>query len=307
MNLRPAQRLRALRSRGARLLDPHPPAATAPNPGASNAVAPIAGTYVGNGRLLVYLETGGRLFVSADDLSLVPELLRHGIYDVPFTRFLHRALGPGSTFVDVGANAGLFSVIGGHVAWRGRVIAYEPVPALQALIRDNIATNWFADRVALRPVAVGAAPGRATFGFPTTMQGLGRLNLQRDAFDALHPDVPIEEVTVEVVRLDDELADVGVVDLVKIDVEGGEAAVLAGMRGCVERRQVRRVSLEVRKDVAAMNDEAGWTELVGELRHLAGLGAAFGRPDDDGDLVALRLDEVLDVGLYSNLVITLPA
>ena len=268
---------------------------------------PLAGTYVGNGRVLVYLETGGRLYVSADDLTLVPELLKTGIYDVPFTRFLHRTLTPNSTFVDVGANVGLFSIIGGYLAWTGQVIAYEPAPALHALLRDNVAANWLNGRVRIRPVAVGRGPGRAVFGFPVTMHMLGGIDLTPASFAALYPGVEVLETEVEVVCLDDELADAGHVDLVKIDVEGGEAEVLRGMRGLVANRRVSRVSLEVRRDAFDRNRAgAGWDDLADELRHLSEMGGDFAVPDEAGQLCPVALDEVLEVALYSNLVVTLP-
>ena len=268
---------------------------------------PLAGTYVGNGRVLVYLETGGRLYVSADDLTLVPELLKTGIYDVPFTRFLHRTLTQDSTFVDVGANVGLFAVIGGYLAWTGQVIAYEPAPALHALLRDNVAANWLNDRVRIRPVAVGRGTGRAVFGFPTTMHMLGGIDLTPASFAALYPGVEVLETEVEVVCLDDELADAGHIDLVKIDVEGGEAEVLRGMRGLLANRRVSRVSLEVRRDAFDRNRAgAGWDDLADELRHLSEMGGDFAVPDEAGQLCPVALDEVLEVALYSNLVVTLP-
>ena len=50
----------------------------------------LHGTYVGNNRVLIRLAGGGRLLVSADDLSLMPELVTEGGYDAPFTAFLRR-------------------------------------------------------------------------------------------------------------------------------------------------------------------------------------------------------------------------
>ena len=267
---------------------------------------PLCGTYVGGGRVLLYLETGGRLFISSDDRTLVAELLQHGIYDKPFTRFLHRELAPDDTFVDVGANVGLFTIIGGYVAWRGRTIAYEAAPALQQVIRENVAANWFSDRVILRPVAAGSCKGTRRFGFPRQMQLLGGLDLDPDRFAEDYPGVDVEVFDVDVVRLDEDLAAHDDIALVKIDVEGGEADVLAGMRGLVDRGAVRTVSLEVRRDAHERNrDGAGWNELVAELRYLAGLGARFSVPDEDGVDHAVGLDEVEQTALYSNLIVRL--
>lgn len=268
---------------------------------------PLRGTYVGNGRVLVFPETGGRLFVSSRDLSLMPELVRDGIYDVPFTRFLQRHLQPDDTFVDVGANVGLFTIAGGYLAWRGRTVAYEPAPPLLELLRDNVAANWFHDRVTIRPVAVGRASATATFSFPESLQMLGGLDVEPAAFESLRAGTSVERFPVEVVCLDDELADTGPIALVKIDVEGGEADVLAGMRGLLEAGRVRTISLEVRRDTAERNiSTARWDALAAELGSLHDRGATFAVPDDDGHLDDLPLDEVLNVGLYSNLVVRLP-
>lgn len=269
---------------------------------------PLCGTYVGNGRVLVYLQTGGRLLVSSDDLTLVSELVQDGIYDVPFTRFLQRTLRPESVFVDVGANVGLFSIVAGYLAWEGRTIAYEAAPMLASLLADNVAANWFADRVVVRPVAVGAAAGTATFGFPTTMHTLGGLHLDTTTFNELYPGVIIEQVPVTVVSLDDDLAALGVdgpIDLIKVDVEGGEADVLRGMRSLLSAGRVRRLSLEVRRDAHERNrGSESWPDMAGELRRLAELGGRFGAPDLEGALQPLELDEVLATALYANLVVS---
>ena len=53
---------------------------------------------------------------------------------------------------------------------------------------------------------------------------------------------------VDVVTLDDDLDHLGRIDLVKIDVEGAEAAVLAGMDGLLRSGRVNMISCEVRSD-----------------------------------------------------------
>jgi FkbM family methyltransferase len=280
------------------------PAVLAPPPPAR---LPLCGTYVGNGRVLVFLETGGRLYLSADDLSLVGELVQHGMYDRPFTRFLHRELQSTDTFVDVGANVGLFTIIGGYIAWQGRTIAYEAAPPLHRLLADNVAANWFTERVSIRPVAVGREQTRASFGFSRQLQGLGALGLDTASLAETLPGVDVETFDVDVVPLDDDLNDHNDIALVKIDVEGGEAGVLAGMHRLFERGVVRALSLEVRCDVTSRNQgEASWDELVTELRWLGGLGARFSVPDDDGIDHPVDLAEVERTALYSNLVVRLP-
>ena len=87
------------------------------------------GTYLGEGRMMVAVTWGGPLLTPADDMSLTPELVTHGIYEPAFTRYLMRTLKPGMRVVDVGANIGMHTVLmAGWVGTTGRVLAYEPSP-----------------------------------------------------------------------------------------------------------------------------------------------------------------------------------
>jgi hypothetical protein len=115
-----------------------PPATPSPAPAGHRA------TYVGNDRLLVSTNWGGKLVMSASDLSLTPEVVHDGNYDEPFTRFLMRTLGPGDVVFDIGANVGLFTLLMGRlVGPAGRVVAYEAAPDNLALLRDTIAMKVY--------------------------------------------------------------------------------------------------------------------------------------------------------------------
>src|SRR5215207_1639071 len=60
----------------------------------------LHGTYVGDERMLISTVWGGRVLVPSNDLSLMPELVAHGTYDVPFTAFVQRHMKPGDTVID---------------------------------------------------------------------------------------------------------------------------------------------------------------------------------------------------------------
>ncbi len=262
------------------------------------------GTFIGNNRVLVHLATGGHLVVRADDLSILPELLRDGMYDVPFTRFLQRVLRPDDVFVDIGANVGLFTIIGGFQAWRGRTIAYEAAPPMLEVLQDNVAMNWFSDRVTVRGVAVGAEAGRARFGFPVRQHGLGGLGVTAATLRAGDPRAEVQEFDVEVVRLDDDLAELGQpIRLVKIDVEGGEASVLDGMRGLLEGGRIDALSMEIRRDLHGRDHGSSWPAVVAHLEWFADHGWTFSELDPLGAERTMPPDEVVERGLFSNLVI----
>ena len=120
-------------------------------------------TYLGNDRLLVSTTWGGKLFMAASDLSLTPEVVHDGSYDVPFTRFLERTLRPGEVAFDVGANVGLFTLLMARIVGpSGRVVAYEAAPGNVALLRDNVAMNYYGGWVEIVDKAASASSGSST-------------------------------------------------------------------------------------------------------------------------------------------------
>lgn len=139
---------------------------------------------------------------------------------------LRRLVQPGMVVADVGANIGLLTLL---LAWAagpgGKVIAFEP----EAIPRSNLekmkhlnGLSW----VEVRDQAVGEKPGRLTFHVSDII-GHSSLYALPEAEEA-------RTVEVEVVRLDD-VAPAKRMDVVKIDVEGAELDVLAGMSGLIAR------------------------------------------------------------------------
>jgi FkbM family methyltransferase len=125
------------------------------------------------------------------------------------------SLAPGDTFVDVGANFGLFSMYGAKaVGPTGRVIAIEPNPKLVERLRFNVAANGFS-HVSIAPVAVGAEPGAATLHIPSTEQDRASLLPVRgqDAAQSVAVE-PLAAVLAEHAARS--------IDLLKIDIEGYE-------------------------------------------------------------------------------------
>lgn len=136
-------------------------------------------------------------------------------------RLLGRSVRPGATVVDVGANIGWNAVGAARlVGPAGRVVAVEPTPDTLAVLRRNVAAAGLGN-LEVAPVAAGRAAGTAEF---YVRGGVSAVN-------SLYAESRYGRVTevlrVPVVRLDDLVE--GAADVVKIDVEGAELDVLAGM------------------------------------------------------------------------------
>ena len=167
----------------------------------------------------------GFVLVPRQDNQLLLMLLDAGPQGLkPGTRrVLLKILAPAMTFVDVGAHIGLLTMTAARaVGPSGWVVAIEPVPLSFDLLRRGLTVNALLDRVTLKCAAVGAHHERCRF-FVRSVLGHSSL-VQSDTLSATDT-----EIDVEVAPLDDLIPRRDRVDLVKIDVEGSELAVLAGM------------------------------------------------------------------------------
>lgn len=176
---------------------------------------------------------------TVDGYVLVPKSARH-LYvllaDAPAEglepgthRCIKTLLDPGMVAVDVGANVGLLTLACARsVGSRGKVVAFEAEPAYQKLLREMIDLNG-APWIDLRSQAAGAKAGTAQFHVSPIAGHSSLYSLPDD--EARNA----QTITVDITPLDAALADIPAVDLVKIDVEGAELDVLAGMEGLIAR------------------------------------------------------------------------
>jgi FkbM family methyltransferase len=134
-----------------------------------------------------------------------------GLNDFAEMSFLLHYLRESDVFLDVGANVGAYTVLASAAA-HARSYAFEPSPAAIQSLRGNVELNRIADLVSIEPYAVGRALGNVSIstGGPSAMHHIGTGGSS----------LPIEMRTIDSYRLHPAI--------MKIDVEGYEAEVLAG-------------------------------------------------------------------------------
>jgi FkbM family methyltransferase len=164
-----------------------------------------------------------RLRVDCRDIGVGRVLYSGRSYEPDETALLNRILKPGMVFFDIGANIGYFTTLAARlVGPTGRVLAAEPDPDNFRLLEHNVRENRL-DNVVLFNCALGAQAGEASLFRSTWNNGDHRLYTDGYAYR--------DSVTVPVRTYDDLLSTSNLdrVDAVKMDVQGYEHHVLAGM------------------------------------------------------------------------------
>jgi FkbM family methyltransferase len=149
-------------------------------------------------------------------------------------------LAPGDTVYDVGANVGLMSlVLAAHpLEPPVRVHSFEPEPANFRQLERNIELNGLAGRVVPHQLALGAADGEAEL-FVRGGPGEGRHSLASSKGSTRSIRVPLRTLAAFARSVDDPP------HFLKIDVEGAEGQVLAGLEPLLAHRRPRELFIEI--------------------------------------------------------------
>lgn len=178
-----------------------------------------------------------------------------GAYGDEIVGWLGR-LRPDDLFLDIGANAGIFSLVASQRLPRGGVFSFEPNPDLYADLRFNIAVNG-ARRII--PLNVALSERTGTFTLVHNPNHTGGAALSCHAQDGSLPPNAVEHVVLAVAPKDlgavlDEARERRV--CMKLDVEGHELAVLRGLQE------------------AGILSRAAWAIVEIDAAHLARFGAS---------------------------------
>jgi FkbM family methyltransferase len=157
-----------------------------------------------------------------------------GTYECDLLPAFAKLAEEGGVLYDIGAHIGFFTCawlkLGGT-----SVEAFEPVPLNRSVLNDILVRNGLKDRVRIHALALGDYNGAGTLLIDSRtlgstsmafVEGIGGIDSQKGSavyVGSTKSDVPVR-------KLDDVLADMSLAQpaVIKIDVEGAEAHVVAG-------------------------------------------------------------------------------
>ena len=199
---------------------------------------------------------GNQLSLHPHDRGVSIELAVYRVHEPRTTRLLIRSLQSGMTVIDIGCNIGYFALLEAKcVGPTGKVIAIEPEPGNARLFLNNLRANGY-HNVEFHQVAISDRNG--TFPLRISKKS-NRHSLSPVPWPTIDLHVPVRTLDSLLAKEPPES-----VDLVRMDLEGHEVAVLSGMRATIQRYSPRLL-IEIHPDLIGTPGTVKW---LGELKEL---------------------------------------
>lgn len=161
-----------------------------------------------------------------------------GIWEPDVEAVVCRLLKPGDTAVEVGANIGYHTLaMSERIGPAGKLHAFEANPGLAGLVEKTVLLNGYADRVDVYSRAVTSKVGPVSFDFMTHANGGGHISVGDPLADETR-------IVVTGTTLDESLAHVAAVDMLRIDAEGAEPLIVSGAQALIGRSPTLVIVME---------------------------------------------------------------
>lgn len=198
---------------------------------------------------------GAKFLAGTGDQGLTGNIYT-GLFEFSDMGFVIHFLRKDDLFIDVGANAGVYSILAGSVVGASGY-AFEPVPRAYERLKENLRLNHLENRITPLPIAI------------SNQKGLLKISDGHNCNNrVLQNDDDLSSVTVEAATLDDVLEGRNP-SLLKIDVEGYELSVLQGAKKILAKSSLRGIIMETdgqgskygfqESDILSLLQEHGFT------------------------------------------------
>lgn len=220
--------------------------------------------YLGDHDALCRILGRYKMYVDTRDVGIASHLMLEGYWEMWVTAAMMQCVRRGSVVADIGANLGYFTLLLADLTGaEGRVLSFEPNINMASRLRRSISVNGFGGFTDFHQVALGAADGEVEMEIDDQMPGGGRAlvppgsaskdggrSLVKTARQYLAGTMPYATVArsgkgpVVPVRRFDEIDHALDVEFIKIDVEGFEPHVWAGMTRLLDRDRPLTIFME---------------------------------------------------------------
>lgn len=172
------------------------------------------------------------LWMNLNIQDLIQEtILLENVWDPLLTNFVTTNLGRDGVFVDIGANAGYFSLLASRcVGEGGKVLAIEPNPNVAEQLKRNITRSNLPNVTVAETACVDTTETTSLTLYLYGVSNSGRASVSRSNAESIES-VQVRATTVDQLIREHDLRNLM---LIKIDVEGAELMVLKGMQETIK-------------------------------------------------------------------------
>jgi len=174
---------------------------------------------------------GALIYLNPDD-PVVSGALTLGVYENEEIAFFERVVETEMVFVDVGANVGLYTALGlRRMCYPSRIMCVEPDPVSAAFLKQTISSNHKGSqspKVSFHQVALSDKPGKVLLYKNPENKGDNRIYSDPLCTDT----IPVPSDTLDNLMEREAIEEI---NLIKIDVQGAEAKVVAGAKGVLQK------------------------------------------------------------------------
>lgn len=151
--------------------------------------------------------------------------------EIRLARFLIRQLNQGDGFLDIGAHFGYFTLLAEAIVGdKGRILSYEPAAGSFDILKKNVAR--FANIRVFNMAVADSDDAIQFYVFPTYYSEFNTSTAGQFEKEGWYSRASPEVLTVDAVTIDSLTQQYDFIpDVIKIDVEGAEHAVIAGGSG----------------------------------------------------------------------------
>lgn len=224
------------------------------------------------------------IYVCREDEGVSDAILKVGRWEPRVAAFLMANMSTNGVFLDVGANVGYFSVMIADILERvslngtGRVIAVEANPLVTPYLMATVIENGLDHRIQVCPYAVSDRTGLVQINrdFGNNLGGTTIREIDKSGAECS---------IVPCARLDDILAGVSRIDLVKMDIEGSELLAMKGFERTVAKFSPD-IIMELNKDCLRGVSGVSVEDMVRYMQSLGYKPYSFG--SDGASLMSVR-------------------
>jgi FkbM family methyltransferase len=179
---------------------------------------------------------GQKMYLDLRDSIVAAHIYMEGVHEKGTTYLFKNIVNEGMVVVDIGAYIGYYTLLAAdRVGQEGKVFAFEPCPYSYSLLVKNINVNGYNNVIPVQKAIVDR-PGIADLFLDSE-------NFGGHSLASTHNKK--KSITVETTSLNEFFKNKEyLIDVIKMDVEGAEMAVLKGMNKIIEKNRDLKIITE---------------------------------------------------------------